>query len=67
MKILFVYPDYKVNIDPLTGRMLGVEEGGWYMEGLASLSAVLKGHGHLVSLYHLTRPVPREEFQAAIR
>ncbi|MGQ9536982.1 MAG: B12-binding domain-containing radical SAM protein [Actinomycetota bacterium] len=67
MKVLFVYPDYKVNLDPLNGRMLGVEEGGWYMEGLASLSAVLKDHGHQVTLYHLTRPVPREEFQAALR
>ncbi len=67
MKVLFVYPDYKINVDPRTGRMLGVEEGGWYMEGVASLSAVLKGAGHEVSLYHLTRPAPKGEFQATLR
>ncbi len=67
MKVLFVYPDYKVNVDPYSGRMLGVEEGGWYMEGVASLSAVLKEAGHEVGLYHLTSPVEREEFQAALR
>ena len=67
MKVLFVYPDYKVNVDPQSGRMLGVEEGGWYMEGVASLSAVLKEAGHQVSLYHLTSPVPRRDFQATLR
>lgn len=67
MKVLFVYPDYKINVEPRSGRMLGVEEGGWYMEGVASLSAVLKGAGHEVGLYHLTSPVGREEFQAALR
>lgn len=67
MKILFVYPDYKVNVDPRTGRMLGVDEGGWYMEGVASLSAVLKEAGHKVALYHLTSPVGRAGFQDALR
>ncbi len=67
MKVLFVYPDYKVNVDPGSGRMLGVEEGGWYMEGVASLSSVLKAAGHEVSLYHLTSPVGRGEFQATLR
>ncbi len=33
------------------------------MEGVASLSAVLKDNGHEVSLYHLTEPVERKEFQ----
>ncbi|OFW67593.1 MAG: hypothetical protein A2V52_04265 [Actinobacteria bacterium RBG_19FT_COMBO_54_7] len=66
MKILFVYPDYKVNMDPTSGRMTGVDEGGWYMEGVASLSAVLKRAGHEVSLYHLTSPVGREQFQSQI-
>lgn len=66
MKVLFVYPDYKVNVDPRSGRMLGVEEGGWYMEGVASLSAVLKGAGHEVSLYHLTSPAQRDEFQKTL-
>jgi len=67
LKVLFVYPDYKVNVDPHDGRMLGVEEGGWYMEGIASLSAVLKRAGHEVSLYHLTAPAVRETFQAELR
>jgi anaerobic magnesium-protoporphyrin IX monomethyl ester cyclase len=67
LKFTFVYPDYKVNIDPLTGRMLGVDEGGWYMEGVASLSAVLKEAGHDVSLYHLTRPANRGDFQDSLR
>ena len=67
MRFLFVYPDYKVNIDPRTGQMLGVDEGGWYMEGVASLSAVLKGAGHDVGLYHLTSPVGSGEFQDALR
>ncbi len=67
MKVLFVYPDYKVNMDPRTGRPTGVEEGGWYMEGIASLSAVLKQAGHAVSLLHLTGPMDRAAFQRALR
>jgi anaerobic magnesium-protoporphyrin IX monomethyl ester cyclase len=67
LKILFIYPDYKVNIDPQTGRMIGVDEGGWYMEGVATLSAVLKEAGHRVSLYHMTSPVERREFCEKLR
>ncbi len=67
MKVLFVYPDYKVNMDPETGSMVGVEEGGWYMEGVASLTAVLRGAGHDVGLYHLTSPVQRSEFQNTLK
>ncbi|MFW6113925.1 MAG: B12-binding domain-containing radical SAM protein [Actinomycetota bacterium] len=67
MKVLFVYPDYKVNIEPHSHRMMGVEEGGWYMEGIASLSAILKQAGHEISLYHITSPVEREEFQRRLR
>lgn len=63
MKILFIYPDYKINMDPVSLRITGVEEGGWYMEGVASLSAVLKEAGHQVTLYHLTRPVERAGFR----
>lgn len=66
MKILFIYPDYKVNMDPVSGRVTGVDEGGWYMEGVASLSAALKAAGHDVSLYHLTGPVGRDQFQSKI-
>ncbi len=67
MRFLFIYPDYKVNVDPQTGRMTGVDEGGWYMEGVASLAAVLEQAGHEVELFHMTRPVGRDEFQDAIR
>jgi len=67
MKILFIYPDYKVNIDPLTKKITGIEKGGWYMEGIASLAAVLKEKGHKVGLYHLTVPVKKEEFQTYLQ
>lgn len=67
MRFLFIYPDYKVNVDPQTGRMTGVDEGGWYMEGVASLAAVLEQAGHEVDLFHMTRPVGRGEFQDTIR
>ncbi|MHB8779863.1 MAG: B12-binding domain-containing radical SAM protein [Candidatus Geothermincolia bacterium] len=67
MRILFVYPDFKVNVEQGTGRPLGVEPGGWYMEGVATLSALLKAKGHEVGLYHLTRPVERPEFQAYVK
>lgn len=67
MKILFVYPDYKVNVDPVSGEVTGVDEGGWYMEGVASLSAALKAAGHDTALYHLTSPVQRGEFQGRLK
>ena len=67
MRFLFVYPDFKINMDPLTHQVTGVEEGGWYMEGVAILSAVLKRAGHEVSLYHLTSPAERGEFQKNLR
>jgi radical SAM superfamily enzyme YgiQ (UPF0313 family) len=66
LRILFIYPDFKVNIEPGTGRFLGVEPGGWYMEGVGTLSALLKGKGHSVDLYHLTSPVERQAFQAKL-
>ncbi len=67
MKVLFIYPDFKINVDPDTGSVTGVEKGGWYMEGAASISAVLKKDGCDVSLYHLTEPEDRGRFQARIR
>jgi len=62
VKVLFVYPDFTLDIDPATKRFLALEEGGWYMEGLASMSAVLKEKGHDVALYHIIRPVDRDAF-----
>lgn len=67
VKVLFVYPDYDVVLEPKTGRVLRVEPGGWYSEGLACLSAILKADGHKVSLYHLVRPASREEFMARVK
>jgi radical SAM superfamily enzyme YgiQ (UPF0313 family) len=62
VKLLFIYPDFKIEIDPDTHQPKGVVKGGWYMEGVASISSVLKEHGHEVALYHLTEPVPRAQF-----
>ena len=62
MKILFIYADFTLDIDPVTKRVQGLEEGGWYMEGLASMSAVLKSKGHDVALYHIMRPLERRSF-----
>ena len=61
MKILFVYPDYKVEIDADTHAEIGVIKGGWYMEGVASMAAVLRQRGHEVALYHLTEPPASDE------
>ncbi len=62
MKILFIYPDYKVEIDPVTHKEIGVVKGGWYMEGVGSMTALLRQNGHEVALYHLTEPAPDAEF-----
>jgi radical SAM superfamily enzyme YgiQ (UPF0313 family) len=62
VKVLFVYPDFTLDIDPVTKRVQGLETGGWYMEGLACMSAVLKEKGHDVALYHILRPAERRSF-----
>jgi anaerobic magnesium-protoporphyrin IX monomethyl ester cyclase len=59
LKVLFVYPDFPANADSSPRH-------GYYSEGLASLSAVLKESGHQVSLCHLTRPASVEEFGTII-
>jgi radical SAM superfamily enzyme YgiQ (UPF0313 family) len=61
VKFLFIYPDYKVEIDPETHQEIGIVRGGWYMEGVASISATLKEHGHDVALYHLIEPPASDE------
>jgi anaerobic magnesium-protoporphyrin IX monomethyl ester cyclase len=63
LKVLFIYPDFKINIDQDTGRQTGIEKGGWYMEGAASMSAMLKQDGCEVSLYHLVEPEGKPAFQ----
>jgi len=67
VKILFVYADFTLDIDPVTKRVQGLETGGWYMEGLACMSAVLKEKGHEVALYHLLRPADRGSFTRRLR
>lgn len=56
-KMLLIYPDY-------TDRdARGRASGGNYMEGLASISAVLKQGGHDVQLLHLLYLHTEEEFK----
>lgn len=49
-RMLLVYPDYTDR--DCTQKV----SGGNYMEGLASISAVLKEGGHSVKLLHLLKP-----------
>jgi len=55
MKIALVYPD-------TIGT--GKDWHGLYNHGIGSLSAILKGEGHEVSLLHIINPVSRAEFFA---
>ncbi len=43
MKVLFIYPDLSIDVN----------WQGYYYEGLASLSAILKSKGHMVELAHI--------------
>lgn len=59
-KVLIVYPDFVEN-------NAGTQLKGSYSEGIASISAVLKQHGHDVALYHMGGMVTREDYVAEIR
>ena len=59
-RMLLVYPDYT---DRDTKSKVS---GGNYMEGLASISAVLKQGGHGCELYHLLYLHNEEEFKAKL-
>jgi len=50
MKVVFIHPDF----------MKGAQ--GKYYEGIASLSAVLKGSGHKVELFHMVKKISGPEF-----
>jgi len=63
MHITFVYPDFVATRQRQKSNRFHITAGGWYSEGLASLSAVLKNEGHRVSLIHLTQPVKEREFK----
>lgn len=65
MKVLFIYPDFHVSKSP--NGHVSYESAGWYNEGLASLSAVLKQHGHDTALYHLLKPPSKHDFQSEVR
>lgn len=67
MRITFVYPDFVVGRKYPHSKQLRVTPGGWYSEGLASLSAVLKAAGHKVSLIHIRQPAKRESFEQEIK
>ncbi|EKD49886.1 MAG: hypothetical protein ACD_63C00022G0003 [uncultured bacterium] len=62
MKVLFIYPDF-----PEGKKKAGDEEWGFYSEGLASVSSVLKEAGHDVELYHLREKVSRDEFLSTVK
>ena len=60
MRITLIYPDYAADGDNSKGR-------GFYSEGIASLSAVLKEAGHKIKLFHLVRkPIP-DDFKKRIK
>jgi len=58
MRILFIYPEMRTDIPNFTG---------YYAEGPAILSSVLKAHGHETDLLHITRFLDRRRFQEALR
>jgi len=67
VKVAFVYPDFVMRRLFANPARLKLEPGGWYSDGLASLSASLKEAGHSTALLHLTRPAEREAFVGELR
>jgi len=61
MRITFLYPDFPTRWDPHESTY------GYYSEGLASISAVLKREGHSTNLVHLTHPPQAEEVVERVR
>lgn len=70
MKVLFVYPDFLATRKTRQRRagsdQFDITRGGWYSEGLASISAVLKEAGHQTVLMHLTEPASKADFKNKI-
>ncbi|MGQ9705450.1 MAG: B12-binding domain-containing radical SAM protein [bacterium] len=60
MKVLLIYPDYTTRWDPDESPY------GYYSEGLASISAVLKEGGHNTHLIHLKKVPNREDLIRAV-
>lgn len=61
MRITFLYPDFPTRWDPHESAY------GYYSEGLASISAVLKQAGHHTQLVHLIHPPMAGEVTSAVR
>jgi anaerobic magnesium-protoporphyrin IX monomethyl ester cyclase len=57
MKILFVYPEIRTDIPDFSG---------FYAEGVAVLSSVVKSAGHETELLHITRPMSPKKFAAEL-
>jgi radical SAM superfamily enzyme YgiQ (UPF0313 family) len=58
MHITFIYLDFSSDDPNYTG---------YFVHGLAALSAILKKHGYRVSLIQITKEIPAEEFQRRIK
>jgi radical SAM superfamily enzyme YgiQ (UPF0313 family) len=57
MRVQFVFPDLSSTVTDYTGVL---------SYGVAQLAAMLRGAGHEVSLYHITRDPTEEEFRARV-
>lgn len=56
-KVLFIYPDIREDAEEYTAAIAKKEYEGMYYTGIASISAVLKEHGHETKLFHITEPM----------
>ncbi|NLN07881.1 MAG: B12-binding domain-containing radical SAM protein [Firmicutes bacterium] len=60
LHLLLVYPDFT------KGAASKISSGGYYSEGLASISAVVKAAGYRVSLFHINREFDEREYKAEL-
>ena len=58
MRVLLIYPDIRGG--------LRVRPAGYFYNGIASLSAVLKAAGHEVRFLHYVTEPMREQFEADV-
>lgn len=56
-KVLFIYPDVREDPEEYTSAIAKKEYEGMFYTGIASISAVLKQHGHETKLFHITEPM----------
>jgi len=57
----FVYPDFDYSINKKGEEKFN--EGGWYSEGIAQLTAIIEDMGWEVNLLHINKPISDKEFQ----